>query len=158
LRLYVYNQEYNVTKPVELTPSRHWGGQGALGCTLGYGALHRIPAPFEEPPHAPGETLFDTNPINEKQEYSDAPQPAGEFLVPAEMQFNNPTSGTAPPKREKKTRHPPHASPLVDMDAYFNEGEVKSRELDHAPTPKAETGFPPPPKIGAPPKSPSPAT
>ncbi|KAL1639454.1 hypothetical protein SLS58_007886 [Diplodia intermedia] len=60
LRLFVYNHEYNVTRPITITPSRNWGGQGLLGCVLGFGALHRVPAPLEEPPSGPGETLFDT--------------------------------------------------------------------------------------------------
>lgn len=59
LRLYIYNNEYNVTREVTIQPSREWGGEGALGCVLGYGALHRLPAPLSEPVHAPGETMFD---------------------------------------------------------------------------------------------------
>ncbi len=54
LRLYVYNNEYNVTREVTIQPSREWGGEGALGCVLGYGALHRLPAPLSEPVSAPG--------------------------------------------------------------------------------------------------------
>ncbi len=59
LRLWVYNHEYDVAREVEVAPSRDWGGEGALGCVLGYGALHRLPAPLSEPVHAPGETMFD---------------------------------------------------------------------------------------------------
>lgn len=59
LILYVHNNEYNLTRPVTITPSRSWGGQGLLGCTLGFGALHRIPAPLDEPVQQPGETMFD---------------------------------------------------------------------------------------------------
>ncbi|KAK8124755.1 uncharacterized protein PG998_000514 [Apiospora kogelbergensis] len=59
LKLWVYNNEYNVTREVSIVPSRDWGGQGALGCVLGYGALHRLPAPLDEPVNAPGETMFD---------------------------------------------------------------------------------------------------
>ncbi|KAI1166955.1 GRASP55/65 PDZ-like domain-containing protein [Nemania serpens] len=59
LRLWVYNNEYNVTRELEIVPSRDWGGEGALGCVLGFGALHRLPAPLDEPVSAPGETLFD---------------------------------------------------------------------------------------------------
>ncbi|WQF78056.1 Putative GRASP-type PDZ domain, PDZ superfamily protein [Colletotrichum destructivum] len=59
LRLYVYNNEYDVTREVTIQPSREWGGEGALGCVLGYGALHRLPAPLNEPVHAPGEMMFD---------------------------------------------------------------------------------------------------
>ncbi|KAI1323229.1 GRASP55/65 PDZ-like domain-containing protein [Xylariaceae sp. FL0255] len=59
LKLWVYNNEYNVTREVEIVPSRDWGGEGALGCVLGFGALHRLPPPLDEPVDAPGETMFD---------------------------------------------------------------------------------------------------
>ena len=63
LRLWVYNCEYAVTRLVSITPSRSWGGEGALGCVLGFGALHRVPPPPEllndEPPPGPGEMLFE---------------------------------------------------------------------------------------------------
>ncbi|KAK6206571.1 hypothetical protein LQW54_007641 [Pestalotiopsis sp. IQ-011] len=59
LRLWVYNNEYNVTRELEIVPSRDWGGEGALGCVLGYGALHRLPAPLDEPVDQPGDTMFD---------------------------------------------------------------------------------------------------
>lgn len=29
---------------VLLTPNSEWGGEGSLGCGIGYGYLHRIPA------------------------------------------------------------------------------------------------------------------
>ncbi|KAL5614713.1 uncharacterized protein BROUX77_000550 [Berkeleyomyces rouxiae] len=61
LRLFVYNNEYNVSRIVTIHPARDWGGEGILGCVLGYGALHRIPAPLSEPTTAPGETMFDSN-------------------------------------------------------------------------------------------------
>jgi len=60
LRLYVYNHEYDVARLVTITPSRGWGGGGALGCVLGFGALHRLPAPLGEPAQGPGETLFES--------------------------------------------------------------------------------------------------
>ncbi|KXJ95899.1 GRASP55/65 PDZ-like domain-domain-containing protein [Microdochium bolleyi] len=59
LKLWVYNNEYNVTRELEIVPSREWGGEGALGCVLGFGALHRLPAPLSEPVEGPGETMFD---------------------------------------------------------------------------------------------------
>ncbi|KAF3902630.1 hypothetical protein ABW21_db0209712 [Orbilia brochopaga] len=49
LPLYVYNHEFNVTREVTILPRKNWGGDGALGCVLGYGALHRLPAPLDEP-------------------------------------------------------------------------------------------------------------
>lgn len=56
LRLFVYNADYDVTREAILVPNRSWGGEGLLGCGVGYGLLHRIPKPQERalpPPTAP---------------------------------------------------------------------------------------------------------
>ncbi|KAK2022398.1 GRASP55/65 family protein [Colletotrichum zoysiae] len=166
LRLYVYNNEYDVTREVTIQPSRDWGGEGALGCVLGYGALHRLPPPLNEPVHAPGEMMFD----GEKDPAAaaaggEAPQdlfvPAagippsgGDFLVPAQMV----DAGGAPPPppggtattRKKKERH--HGGNNF-MDDYFKEEEKKSREADNAPSGRG-TPVAPPPKMGGPPPPP----
>ncbi|KEY70642.1 hypothetical protein S7711_02245 [Stachybotrys chartarum IBT 7711] len=157
LRLHVYNNEYNVTREVTIQPSRDWGGEGALGCVLGYGALHRLPAPLSEPVSAPGETMFDGD-FNEKADAGFAPvseagppptTEGGDYLVPAQIVDTAPPSG--PPKAgKKKERHAPNNY----MDDYFKEEEQKSRRLDNAPSSKASGAPPPPPKAGAgPPKA-----
>lgn len=157
LRLYVYNNEYNVTREVTIHPSRDWGGEGALGCVLGYGALHRLPAPLSEPVAGPGETLFETENARFSNEEA-RPHSRGEFFVPAgasepadllvPAQLVSPSTGT--PHGKKRDRKHGH-SPNKMMDDYFNEGEKKSRELDYAPT--TSTPPPPPPKSGGPPKA-----
>ncbi|KAK3082952.1 hypothetical protein FSP39_009874 [Pinctada imbricata] len=43
LRLYVYNTESDGCREVTITPNGAWGGEGSLGCGIGYGYLHRIP-------------------------------------------------------------------------------------------------------------------
>merc|ERR1712131_264768 len=43
LKLYVYNSETDASREVVLTPNSAWGGEGSLGCGIGYGYLHRIP-------------------------------------------------------------------------------------------------------------------
>lgn len=43
LKLYVYNSETDASREVVLTPNSAWGGDGSLGCGIGYGYLHRIP-------------------------------------------------------------------------------------------------------------------
>lgn len=168
LQLYVYNQEYNVTRLVTIEPSKTWGGQGALGCTLGYGALHRIPAPLEEPPQGPGETLFETTRFSsdvpgrpsstlssQGPPRSDAGTP--QYLTPADMNLgaggplgDNTGSPKAPPVlgRGGRKKHGGRAAAAVavDMDAYFQEGEEKSRELDYASSPKPNAAVAPPPK------------
>lgn len=161
LRLYVYNNEYDVTREITIHPSREWGGEGALGCVLGYGALHRLPAPLSEPVAGPGEMLFETEnarfsneesrPLPGSGEYSVLGETStpGDFLVPAQM-LAPPAGGAAPGrKKEKKHAHVPNKGM---MDDYFNEGEKKSRELDHAPNAKTVPP-PPPPKSGGPPKA-----
>ncbi|KAH9827000.1 GRASP55 65-domain-containing protein, partial [Teratosphaeria destructans] len=154
LRLWVYNREYDVTRLVTITPSRAWGGEGSLGCVLGYGVLHRIPPALEEPTQGPGETLFEVA--------ADGAGEGREFLVPADLPMvgSGGVGGAAPPppppaNKAKKARA--HHAPAVGLDDYFAEGEQRSREIDKPSTPKVAGGLPPPPKAGGPPKAASPA-
>ncbi|KAG6025181.1 hypothetical protein E4U41_001595 [Claviceps citrina] len=168
LRLYVYNNEYNVTREVTIHPSRGWGGEGALGCVLGYGALHRLPAPLSEPVNAPGETMFD-GAMNEKTTepsvfvpadaaLASAPAAEGDYLVPAQMV--SPHSSTPPPRSAaaaaaaaaSRRKDRPHGANHDFMDEYFKEEEKKSRDADNAPSSRA-SGVPPPPKAAGPPKA-----
>ncbi|XP_032807128.1 Golgi reassembly-stacking protein 2-like isoform X3 [Petromyzon marinus] len=49
LKLYVYNTDTDSCREVIITPNKSWGGEGLLGCGIGYGYLHRIPTrPFTE--------------------------------------------------------------------------------------------------------------
>ncbi|OWR49492.1 Golgi reassembly-stacking protein 2 [Danaus plexippus] len=43
LKLYVYNINDDTCREVVITPNHAWGGEGSLGCGIGYGYLHRIP-------------------------------------------------------------------------------------------------------------------
>ncbi|NXN99937.1 GORS1 protein, partial [Rhinopomastus cyanomelas] len=43
LKLMVYNTEADAIREVVVTPNGAWGGEGSLGCGIGYGYLHRIP-------------------------------------------------------------------------------------------------------------------
>eukprot|EP00795_Rhopilema_esculentum_P013648 gene13648-4547_t len=43
LKFYVYNSETDGCREVTITPNTQWGGEGSLGCGIGYGYLHRIP-------------------------------------------------------------------------------------------------------------------
>ena len=178
LRLWVYNHEYAITRLVTITPSRSWGGSGALGCVLGFGALHRLPAPLNEPPPGPGETLFETARFsNEENRPGSAAnlrsypsgsslykaslnQQSGDLLVPATLASPPPpppvgASAPGPPRAGRKARKV--VSPNSAFDEYFKEGEQKSKEEDF--TPAVKSAAPPPPKMGGPPpaaKSPGP--
>jgi len=48
LKLYVYNTETDHCREVTITPNGAWGGEGSLGCGIGYGYLHRIPLGDED--------------------------------------------------------------------------------------------------------------
>ncbi|WVF68462.1 hypothetical protein IAT40_003228 [Kwoniella sp. CBS 6097] len=50
LRLFVYNSDLDNLREVILYPTRQWGGEGLIGCGIGYGLLHRIPRPLTPPP------------------------------------------------------------------------------------------------------------
>ncbi|XP_022240935.1 Golgi reassembly-stacking protein 2-like isoform X1 [Limulus polyphemus] len=50
LKLYVYNTNTDTCREVTITPNKSWGGEGSLGCGIGYGYLHRIPT--REPEHS----------------------------------------------------------------------------------------------------------
>uniref|UniRef100_A0A8C8DM09 Golgi reassembly stacking protein 1a n=1 Tax=Oryzias sinensis TaxID=183150 RepID=A0A8C8DM09_9TELE len=43
LKLLVYNTQTDACRDVMVTPNGAWGGEGSLGCGIGYGYLHRIP-------------------------------------------------------------------------------------------------------------------
>nr|XP_051708633.1 Golgi reassembly-stacking protein 1 isoform X3 [Oryctolagus cuniculus] len=56
LKLMVYNSESDSCREVTVTPNAAWGGEGSLGCGIGYGYLHRIPTQtpsHKKPPGAP---------------------------------------------------------------------------------------------------------
>lgn len=158
LILWVYNSEFDVVREVELVPTRGWGGEGAVGAELGYGALHRLPIGLGEEVEGPGEVVFET-----REDGPSAPAPEqttaapGSFLVPANMaspaplasqaRVASPPDGISPASRQRgKPRH--GVSPNRAFEEYFAEGEQKSREQDYAPS-RRGTPLPPPPKVGA---------
>jgi len=53
LKLYVYNSETDGCREVTITPNGGWGGDGSIGCGIGYGYLHRIPVPDQSKPLKP---------------------------------------------------------------------------------------------------------
>lgn len=131
--LYVYNHDFDVVRPVTIKPAAGWGGNGILGCGVGYGYLHRLPQVVGkfEPDHSehhlqpPGQTLF-TLPEN---------MDSKEF-VPAVVKTQ-----TAPPRRKKK-----HVAPqATDYSDYFKQETEKSEKLD-VRTLKPDDALPPPPK------------
>lgn len=172
LVLWVYNSEFDIVREVELVPRRGWGGEGALGAVLGYGALHRLPMGLGEEVQGPGEKLFDadrkSSEHNRNEEQSSLakaeaapPAPAlspppmvSPSLPPPPLLSPNaphlpsgPTSAT--PSRTRKARHHGAISPNKAFEDMFAEGAKKSAERDFAPSRKG-TPLAPPPRAGHP--------
>ncbi|WVQ66090.1 uncharacterized protein L199_004268 [Kwoniella botswanensis] len=59
LRLFVYNSDLDNLREVILYPTRQWGGEGLIGCGIGYGLLHRIPRPSTPPTGPPLDGYFE---------------------------------------------------------------------------------------------------
>lgn len=160
--LWVYNSEFDVVREVELIPRRGWGGEGALGAVLGYGALHRLPVGIGEEIQAPGQALFDAEQKSEPvyngegdgtfQPTTISPPPMLNPNAPAPPMLNPhappPTAGTS---RAKKSRAHRAVSPNAGFEDMFAEGAKKSADQDH-PASRKGTPLPPPPKIGGPPQ------
>ncbi|CAG8877721.1 unnamed protein product [Penicillium nalgiovense] len=163
LVLWVYNSEFDVVREVELVPTRGWGGEGALGAELGFGALHRLPIGLGEEVEEPGEVVFETredgtaSPVSGPASAAPGmPAPSSDFLVPANIASPPPLAsaqarGASPLESRSSGRRAgrprPAASPNRAFDDYFAEGEEKSREQDYAPS-RHGTPLPPPPKLG----------
>ncbi|XP_077124793.1 Golgi reassembly-stacking protein 1 [Ranitomeya variabilis] len=76
LKLLVYNTETDSCREVYVTPNGAWGGEGSLGCGIGYGYLHRIPSQPVTPnkndeikPPLPAEE----HPVHPTNGYNEAP-------------------------------------------------------------------------------------
>ncbi|WFC99586.1 hypothetical protein MYAM1_002331 [Malassezia yamatoensis] len=69
IAMYVYNRDYDHTREVIIMPNRDWGGEGLLGCGVGYGLLHRIPKPQraweQEDDLPPSNSTYEGNTANQ---------------------------------------------------------------------------------------------
>lgn len=161
LTLWVYNSEFDVVREVELIPRRGWGGEGALGAMLGYGALHRLPIGLGEEVQAPGENMFDAERKSLEASYKNTPSqaqvepevlsapPSVPLAPPPMISPNAPAPNRPTGAKAKKNRH----VPIPGFEDMFAEGAKKSEEQDHAGSRKG-TPVAPPPRIGSgPPRS-----
>ena len=165
LVLWVYNSEFDVVREVDLIPRRGWGGEGALGAVLGYGALHRLPVGLTDEVQAPGEKLFDAERKSTDRLYNGrdesfqqarlpvAPPPMVNPNIPPPVMSPDTAPQPAAPSRARKGKHHGALSPNSGFDDMFAEGQKKSAEQDHMPSRKG-TPLAPPPKLGSAPGTP----
>ncbi|XP_026229591.1 Golgi reassembly-stacking protein 2-like [Anabas testudineus] len=106
LKLYVYNTDTDNCREVVITPNSAWGGEGSLGCGIGYGYLHRIPTrPFEEgkkisfPGNSPSEPISPLKDGFTEVQLSAVTPPPTATGVPTglENSLSNLSISTAPP-------------------------------------------------------------
>ncbi|XP_007552598.1 Golgi reassembly-stacking protein 1 [Poecilia formosa] len=87
LKLLVYNTRTDNCRDVMVTPNGAWGGEGSLGCGIGYGYLHRIPATPEMSTEKPSIPVAEekSSPQEPTHGYTEAPlmapsTPSGDLL------------------------------------------------------------------------------
>ncbi|CAN9503272.1 unnamed protein product [Ophioblennius macclurei] len=125
LKLMVYSTQTDVCRELVVTPNASWGGEGSLGCGIGYGYLHRIPATpdvAQEEPDPPGTSAP-----------SDPPAPLD---PPASSDVSVPSA----PEEESSPELPPHdyteaalVTPPVQNEEVSNSDEITPEEIPLPP-------------------------
>ncbi|KAK9374732.1 GRASP55/65 PDZ-like domain-containing protein [Lipomyces chichibuensis] len=187
LTLQVYNHDYNTVRLTTIVPDRSWGGDGVMGCGIGFGFLHRLPEWNSRMP-IPGETIFSAedddeyeNPEVQEQSVNQTASAATLPLTQTELllkQMHIDDQETSKTATEPKPTSPPlttvsptspggmssmlpaymrrkHHYPISnqssvsapnrELDAYFDEQERISKEIDYHSQPSKSISIPPPP-------------
>ena len=137
LTLYVYNTVSDCIRPVTV----HVGHDGRLGCNMGYGYLHRIPAPAAHTGASSQSVPFASEPMSEESFV-----PAGPAVGMIPSSVPPPTTSqfiVPPPVHKRKTKHHGSTSNTASIQDYFQEGKDPSPA---APAKNASTPPPPPVK------------
>lgn len=134
LQLYVYNMVHDCVRPITV----HIGGDGRLGCNVGYGFLHRIPTVIKAAQDVDQEPLLTPSaPVADLE-----PASSSTFLPSALAPPVGPKKSTTASKK-KHTAVPAQQGP---MSEYFNEGKDQSaRPTSSSHLPEGESSIPPPP-------------
>uniref|UniRef100_A0A8D0I1G9 Golgi reassembly stacking protein 1 n=1 Tax=Sus scrofa TaxID=9823 RepID=A0A8D0I1G9_PIG len=121
LKLMVYNSESDSCREVTVTPNAAWGGEGSLGCGIGYGYLHRIPT---QPPSHHKKPLGVPPPSTPPP---GTPPPG--TLLPGP----NPQDSPAPPGLETGSRQGDYVEALLQAPGSFPEEQLPGPESpDHS--------------------------
>lgn len=99
LKMYVYNIDDDACREVTIKPNSHWGGEGALGCGIGYGYLHRIPiqagnAAVAKPPTTIHSSNNATAPTTKALPVPVIPATAASTVIAPSMPYVPPLSNT----------------------------------------------------------------
>ncbi|KAG9278310.1 Golgi reassembly-stacking protein 1-like isoform X1 [Astyanax mexicanus] len=123
LKLLVYNTETDTCREVLVTPNGAWGGEGSLGCGIGYGYLHRIPARPDSPEYTEA---------NRSPNTRHAAEPSAENTTITEHSLNeDPDLSSTPPLPPPIHRvMDPGFSDELEGKINFEVSEADERKLD----------------------------
>ena len=151
LKLYIYNTETDHCREVTITPNGAWGGEGSLGCGIGYGYLHRIPIGDEFPKPAehskpPTATITNAAPVVGTGSPSAAPvpEPPAPGYVTPEVDVNKPLAPNVP---LFGTNVIASGTTTSSLDNAPSPSYPISPELFPVPDPAVLAGMPPPPPL-----------
>lgn len=165
LKLYVYNVDTDVVREVSLTPNSAWGGEGCLGCDIGYGYLHRIPISVDrskstvpsiistQPTQLPKVAQPGNTGIPQIDQVTKAPEPSSfpdpsQFAPPVNL--NLPTTFSPPTSFVSQSTSTPLGTPRVmphGMEAYTNDRDKQSysNSLNNSTTMQPQQNYQVPP-------------
>uniref|UniRef100_A0A5K3EQ22 GRASP55_65 domain-containing protein n=1 Tax=Mesocestoides corti TaxID=53468 RepID=A0A5K3EQ22_MESCO len=153
LRLYVYNSTTDSCREVTLIPNLCWGGDGVLGCEIGFGYLHRIPPPESRNADAVGAAtaLAPAPSPPSPPSFAAAPTAQPQPLQPNYNQLN----AMQPQQNTPPTTPPPLVLPYstnaVQVDPYSTTTVAPSVAPPPPPSPPSTVAPQPPAMIPVPP-------
>eukprot|EP01134_Creolimax_fragrantissima_P001605 CFRG1605T1 len=134
MNLYVYDISNDTCREVIVTPDMDWGGDGSLGCSIGYGLLHRIPPPGSTGNEMTGHIEPDAHrELNEMQMETFPiaplpPPPKDAHFIPRDTDSDHPIAN-----QPSFHHHAPHL--YHDLDG-VHEGPLERNSITSAPDQK----------------------
>ncbi|KAJ6233587.1 hypothetical protein M0813_29895 [Anaeramoeba flamelloides] len=123
LQIYIFTKEMEM-KEITITPNLSWGGEGCLGCHLGYGILHRIKYKTEKSEN----NKLQTNEKKEKNESENMLKKENEEEKENINQIGqNKTNETNNQQKEQKIEKPPLKN-NSDVDININNGNENEND------------------------------
>ncbi|XP_053740275.1 Golgi reassembly-stacking protein 1-like [Synchiropus splendidus] len=123
LKLLVYSTLTDACREVLVTPNGAWGGEGSLGCGIGYGYLHRIPAHPDVPTEHPSVPPEEETPVPQLPLHGYTETPLMAPTSPLEEMLNS---------EESVLQDAPPLPPPVQrvLDPGFSDSEVAAMNPD----------------------------
>jgi hypothetical protein len=136
LKLFVYNYITDSCREVTISPNSNWGGDGALGCGIGYGYLHRIPTrPVDE-------LTNESAPLIQPERQAAAVQSLNQAPPPQSQIPQLPTESQTPPSVPLPSGPPISSQQLPPNVVSSLASSLASARIDQAVTPSLASAPP----------------